>query len=257
MSLLMHSAQRNTLKFLENQIMNKKFQAQIISAMLVLSAASTTVVPVFAADQGSATNAVATTGVQMNDQELMNNVDTLLQAGDIKGAYEAIDKALSVNSQNATAYLCKSWVQYADYMDYNKILDSLNQAISIAPKYVDAHLAKGSVLKFMNDWRAAAKEFDLVIAIDPTNADAMKSSISLKAGLGDWAGLVDDFNVQIANDSSNAQAYFDKAYCEAKLGQRDQAVADYQQAEKLFVAANDTDHAKAVADELADYQKTA
>jgi tetratricopeptide (TPR) repeat protein len=85
----------------------------------------------------------------------------------------------------------------------------------------------------------------------------MKNSINLKASLGDWAGLVDDFNVQIANDSGNAQAYFDKAYCEAKLGKRDQAIADYQQAEKLFVAANDTDNAKAVADELADYQKTA
>lgn len=237
--------------------MNKKFQAQILSALLVLSAASTTVVPVFAADQGNSTQVVAESGVQMNDSQLINAIDKLLDAGDIKGAYEAVEQAISANPKNATAYLCKSYVQYADYMDYNKILVSLDQAISIAPKYIDAHLAKANVLKLMNDWRAAAKEFDQVIAIDPTNEGAMKNSIALKADLGDWAGLVDNFNIQISNNPENAQAYFDRAYCEAKLGQRTQAIADYEQAEKLYVAANDSESAKAVAAELAEYQKTA
>ncbi len=236
--------------------MNKNFQAQILSAMLVLSAASTSVVPVFAADQGNSTT-IVTTSVQKNDQALMNTIDTLLNAGDIKGAYEAVDKALQANSQNATAYLCKSWVLYADYMDVNKILEPLNQAIAIAPDYIDAHMAKAGVFKMMNDWRAAAKEYDVVISLDPTNADAMKSSIACKADLGDWSGLVENFKIQIANNPTDAMAYFNKAYCEAKLGARDAAIADYQEAEKLFVAANDSANAKAVADELADYQQKA
>ncbi|MBS1955073.1 MAG: tetratricopeptide repeat protein [Cyanobacteria bacterium SZAS-4] len=236
--------------------MNKNFQAQILSAMLVLSAASTTVAPAFAADNGSSTT-IVTTSVQKNDTALMDSIGVLLNAGDIKGAYEAVNKAIQANSQNATAYLCKSWVLYADYMDLNKCLEPINQAIAIAPDYVDAHMSKASVLKMMNDWRGAAKEYDVVISLDPTNESAMNSSIACKADLGDWSGLIENFKVQIANDPTNAQAYFNKAYCEAKLGARDAAIADYQQAEKLFVAANDTDRAKAVADELADFQKSA
>ncbi len=235
--------------------MNTRIHSQILAAMLVFAATTTPLVPTFAADHARST-AISSSAVQSNDTALTTTVDALLKNGDIKGATDAVNQALKANSSNATAYLCRSWVLYADYADLNQVIEPINKAISLDPTYIDARFARASVLKQMNDYRASAKEYDAIVALDNTNAEAMNASIQEKVDLQDWNGLISNFNIKIQNNQNDAQAYFNRAYCEAKVGQRDQAIADLEQAQKLYVAAKDDANAKAVADTLTELQKT-
>ncbi|HEY9678750.1 MAG TPA: tetratricopeptide repeat protein [Drouetiella sp.] len=188
--------------------------------------------------------------VQTSDCDLMDTVNAFLVKGDIKSASDAVEKALASNPSNAAAYLCRAWVLYADYQDCNKVLAAIDQAIAIAPNYIDARISRAILLTDMNDWRAAAKEYDAVLSLDKTNKYAMKKGIILKTTLHDYAGLMTNFNIQIELDPNDAVAFYNRASCEVSLNQKDKAIADYTQAQKLFLAANDQTNAKMAQDAL-------
>ncbi len=236
--------------------MNTKLQSQLLSAILVLVATTAPIVPTYAASTPVHTTAISANAVVTNDSALIDTITALLKDGKVTEAMTAVDQAISANSSNATAYLCKGMILYVDKADNAKVLEQLNMAVSLAPNYGDALYTRGCVLREMNNLPAAVQDFDAVIALDNSDTDAMQASTEIKTSLKDWKGLIANFNIQIQNNQSNASAYFNRAYCEYMIGQNDQAIADLKQAQTLFLAANDAAGAKAAGDAISQVQQT-
>lgn len=177
---------------------------------------------------------------------LYKSVTDLIVAGKFDQATALVDSALKANPKNAMAYFCKASIVYADYRNLNEVLPYLNDAVALDPKLEPAILVRARILKAMNDYRAAVRDFDAVIALDAANSEAMDNSIEIKTALRDWKGLIDDLNTKIAMNPSDAESYFKRGYCEEQLGETGEALSDFKESKHLYIAAKDDVSAQAV-----------
>ncbi len=232
--------------------MNKKFQSQALAAILVLASSAASLQPTFAASTSAKAPASATTlkASSVDNKALWNQVKSLLTAGNFDEALKVIDQAIKQDSKNAPAYVMKAVVMLNAKQSSELVLAQLNTALSIAPDYSDALFLRGIVYEDMEDLDSAGKDFDACIALDSHDLQAINESLNVKCRQQDWNGMLSVLQIQFANNEVDGNAYFARAYAEYKLGQTAAAVADFKQAQSMFIAANDAQDAQTASDFL-------
>lgn len=235
--------------------MNTKFQSQILAAVLLLASTSVSLQPTFAADQlVKTTFSASSKSVVSNDIKLWVTVSDMLDQNKRDEALAVVNQALQDNENNATAHVLKAIVVFETNHDTITAISELSTAIALDPKYSDALYIRGVIYKDAGDTKKAEADFDTCIALDNHDCQAMGQSLSIKYANKDWNGMLNVLNIEIANNPVGGNAYFNRAFVEYQLGQKDAAIADLKQAQTLFMAANDTEDAQAVANALSDIQ---
>ncbi|HEY9678747.1 MAG TPA: tetratricopeptide repeat protein [Drouetiella sp.] len=229
-----------------------KLQSQILAALLVVSAASSAALPSFAAT-ASVSSAITAPSSQVvtRDKALTDQVMQLLDAKQYDEAMNVVTQAINGNSKNAVAYLLKAIVLYVEQQPTEAVIEQINIAISIAPNYADALYSRASIYESVKDYQNALKDYAAVVAIDSTNIDAVNACAGLSYELKDWNGMLTYVNMLIQNKPDDGNLYYERAYANIMLGQKDAAIADLQQAQKFFIASNQTDKAKDCGDAIA------
>ncbi len=236
--------------------MNTKLQSQILAAVLVLASTTVSLQPSFAASKSISTtiSASATSAVVSNDNALWEQVWKLLDDGQGEQAMSSVNQAIKDNSKNATAYVLKAIIMYTAKGDTSAMLEQVNIALSLDPNYSDALFVRGNIYESLNDLQNAVKDFDACIALSNHDVQALEESARIRYQLKDWAGMLAVLNIEIANNKVDGSVYFNRAYAEYELGQTSAAIADFKQAQSMFVADNDTKDAETVAQILTQLQ---
>lgn len=233
--------------------MNTKFQSRILAAVLMLASTSVSLQPSFAAAK-DLTPVVSTASSSVDYNTVWNQIYSLLKAGNGAEALKLANQAVDAEPNSPVPYLMKAFVMYSSKADCKSILTQLNKAIALKPDFSDALYLRGMVYEDMNDLQSAGADFDACIAIDNHDLEAINESISIKYALKDWNGMLSVLNIEFANNKVDGMAYFARAYAEYQLGQTSAAIADFKQAQTMFVAANDTQDAQTVAQILQQIQ---
>lgn len=228
--------------------MNTQLHSQILAAVLVLASTTVSLQPSFAASKSVSTaiSASSTSVVVSSDNALWDQVWNLLDNGKSEDAMSAVNQAIKANSKNATAYVLKAIIIYKSHGDSSAMLEQVNIALSLDPNYSDALFIRGNVYESMKDLQSAVKDFDACVALNCHDLQALDESTKIKYQLKDWTGMLATLNIEIANNKVGGYVYFNRAYAEYQLGQTSAAIADFKQAQTMFVAENDTKDAEAV-----------
>ncbi|HEY9730846.1 MAG TPA: tetratricopeptide repeat protein [Drouetiella sp.] len=235
--------------------MNTKFQSQVLAAVLVLASATISVQPSYAASsQVTKTVSATTLAGTVDTDSLWNQVSSLLKAGNFDQALAIANQAIQADPNNSTAYVIKAFVMYTASADSQSTITVLNKALDLAPNNADALFMRGLVYEDMNDLASAGKDFDACIALNNHDLGAFSESVKVKYAQKDWNGMLSVLNFELANNQGDGEAYFFKAIAEYQLGQTTAAVADFKQAQSMFVADNDTKDAQTVAQILQQLQ---
>jgi tetratricopeptide (TPR) repeat protein len=119
--------------------------------------------------------------------------------------------------------------------DVDRALADLTRAIEIDPTYAIAFTDRGTVYDSKNDHARAIADFDAAIKLDPKSSDALTGRCAARAEQGDdLQGAVADCNQALQTRGNNsAGALNSRGFAYLRLGQYDNAIADYNAALKL------------------------
>jgi tetratricopeptide (TPR) repeat protein len=146
------------------------------------------------------------------------------------------NQAISLFPSYAKAYNNRSTLKSGKFKDIPGALADLNQAIDINPKFAEAYNNRG-LLKTnnLNDQPGSLADFDRAIALNPKILTIYFNRGNLKANkLNDLPGALADFNTAINLNPQYAEAYLGRGVVKGKQNNQAGAIADWQQAEKLF-----------------------
>jgi len=128
-------------------------------------------------------------------------------------------------------------LEYFKKGDYDKAIESYNQAISINPDYADAYLNRGDAYDDKGDYDKAIESYNQVIRIDPNNAMGYVSRGLLYYNKKDYDKVIADYNQIIRIDPNNVFAYKTRGGMYFVKKDYDNAIADYNKA--IMLAPND------------------
>jgi len=190
-----------------------------------------------------------------------------IDAGDVKKAFELIDKALDIDPEYAPAYIVKAGI-YAELDDYDAAFRACDKAIEIAPHYREAYEArallkekKGDIQGAKDDrliqqkliqegksyWldkankdlaqaEEALKKQQALQGPEKTGKKEARSSRYAKALLeraraklrnGDYKEAIEDYNRYQQTVQLNSHAFTGKAYAQKKLNDFEGAIKTY------------------------------
>lgn len=158
--------------------------------------------------------------------------------------------------------------------DYQKAILDYTQAIKINPNYADAYRERGSAYVLLKNYQKAMNDLNQAIKINPNDGLAYLYRSQARAALGDIQGSIDDGNKSINNtlktthnssgktnfwmgrheiaiaeytqaikiDPSYAEAYYNRGKSRYKLGDKQGAMSDYNQAANFFLEQGDMEN---------------
>ncbi len=108
--------------------------------------------------------------------------------------------------------------------DFQGAINVYRQALKLAPKYADIHLALGKLLAGRRQTKEALKHLRRAVALNPNYIEAHINIAHLKSELGDPAGAIQVFRSLANKTSYFRQDLFDRAEAEAARGRISRAV---------------------------------
>jgi tetratricopeptide (TPR) repeat protein len=152
----------------------------------------------------------------------------------IGGCTTLIDSGKMTDKPRAWAH-AKRGMAFMYKGDLDRALADLTKAIEIDPTYALAFSDRGTVYDNKNDHAHAIADFDTAIKLDPKSSDALTGRCAARAEQGDdLQGAVADCNQALQMRGNNsAGTLVSRGFAYLRLGQYDNAIADYNAALKL------------------------
>jgi tetratricopeptide (TPR) repeat protein len=161
---------------------------------------------------------------------LQLSLGNILQArGDLQGALAAYERALSLDPRFTEAHNNRGLALYQS-KDVDGALDAYRQALALDPQLASAHNNLGNVLRDRGDVEGALAEFQRALALDPANAAAHNNRGIALRDRKDAEGALAKFRRAIALDPGLASAHNNLGNVLAERGNLQGAIAAYQQA---------------------------
>lgn len=108
--------------------------------------------------------------------------------------------------------------------DFQGAVDMYRQAMKLAPKYADIHLALGKLFAGRRQTKQALRHLRRAVALNPNYIEAHLNIAHLKTESGDPAGAISVFRSLANRTSLLRQDLFDRAEAEADRGRTRQAL---------------------------------
>jgi tetratricopeptide (TPR) repeat protein len=152
----------------------------------------------------------------------------------IRGCTALIDSGTMTDKPKAWAHANRGMaLMYKE--DLDGALVELTRAIEIDPTYAIAFVDRGTVYDSKNDHARAIADFEAAIKLDPKSSDALTGRCAARAAQGDdlQGALVDCNQALQMRGNNSAGALNSRGFAYLRLGQYDNAIADYNAALKI------------------------
>jgi tetratricopeptide (TPR) repeat protein len=152
----------------------------------------------------------------------------------IGGCTTLIDSGTMTDKPKAWAH-AKRGMAFMYKGDIDRALADLTRAIEIDPTYAIALTDRGTVYDNKNDHPHAIADFDAAIKLDPKSTDALTGRCAARAEQGDdlQGALADCNQVLQMRGNNSAGTLNSRGFTYLRLGQYDNAIADFNAALKL------------------------
>src|ERR1700687_939911 len=141
-------------------------------------------------------------------------------------------QAIRLDPKYAAAYNNRGYA-YQDKGNYDQAIADYTQAISLEPKYAQAYNNGGTVYERKKDYARAITDFTQAIALDPKLAQAFNNRCYDSAIIGPLHPPRAHCNQSLALRPNDANTLDSRGFVYLKLGQFDNAIADYDTALRI------------------------
>jgi len=172
--------------------------------------------------------------------------------GNKRKAIDDFNKAIEINPSLADAYNSRGTIQY-DQGKIREALEDYNQAIRIDPQNVSAHTNRGLFYSSQRKFKEAIDDFNEALKINPKFFAAHHNRGLAYFDQNKFKEAIDDFTNAInkapqnegINDTILANTYYSRGNARASQGDKLGAIADLEQAAKLYLEqGNKTEYEK-------------
>lgn len=180
-------------------------------------------------------------------EQLVNQGLEKLNDKDYQGALADFDKVLVMNPEHETTYRLRGEL-LRQMKDYKAAVKDYTQAIKLNPSYWSNYVNRGEIYEIVGNYHQAMGDYSKAIELYPEDGVGYAHRGAVQARLGNYEVALKDFENAIRFNPDRAEAYFNRGNLYVKLGniekyrgysqesvtQYEKAIADYQQAAKLF-----------------------
>ncbi len=152
--------------------------------------------------------------------------------GDYRGMLADLERAISIDSQNARLYSVRGNAK-SGLGDNQGAIQDYNRALALEPNFAKAYNNRGTSKSDLGDNQGAIEDYNRALAIDPNLAEVYNNRGLVKSDLGDKQGALDDHNRAIALNPKYATAYYNRGISKSNLGDNQGAIDDYNRAISL------------------------
>ena len=162
-----------------------------------------------------------------------------LQSNKFQKAIELIDKAIKINSNEASPYNIKGVALY-QLGQFNNAIEYFNKAINVKSDFFEAYLNRGNSLKELNQLNSAIKNYDKAIKHKPNYSEAYNNRGLVELELKQINVAIKSFDKAIEFKSNYSHAYNNRGNALLELKLIDDAIKNYDKAiiieDKFFEA---------------------
>lgn len=149
-----------------------------------------------------------------------------LMEGDTVAAATDIDKALSLDSRQANAYIMRADIAINSRKDYQSALDDIDEAIKLMPRTAGLYINRAFLRYNLDNYNGAMADYEQAIQLEPTNAVALFNRGLLLAQVSANDLALDDFNRVLELDPDDYRALYNRALIHRAKGNYAEAEAD-------------------------------
>jgi tetratricopeptide (TPR) repeat protein len=157
---------------------------------------------------------------------------------DPKGALTDLNQALQLDPKDSNfAYLHRGNI-YAGLMQFPSALADYNQGIQLNPNAnAELYIQRSKIYERLNNRLQSIMDLNQALRLQPLSSEAYGRRGSNYAALPQPRGqlAMNDLNMAIRLDFRNADAYYGRAGLHAQMGNRAQAISDYQRAAQFYL----------------------
>lgn len=118
---------------------------------------------------------------------------------------------------------------------YEEVMNDLNKAITLNPKFDTLYFYKGEVNNYiLKKYAEAIKDYDKTLALNPKFNEALLGRGISKQNILNYKGSINDFNTLIQMKPEEGSYYYYRAYSKFYLKDTSSACNDWFQAERLY-----------------------
>ncbi len=180
-------------------------------------------------------------------EQLVNQGLEKLTKKNYQGALEDFNKVLVMNSEHETTYRLRGEL-LRQMKDYKAAVKDYTQAIKLNPSYWSNYVNRGEIYEIVGNYHQAMGDYGKAIELYPEDGVGYTHRGVVQARLGNYEAAMKDFKNAIDFNPDRAEAYLNRGNLYVKLGNieryrgysqesimlYEKAIADYQQAAKLF-----------------------
>ena len=133
--------------------------------------------------------------------------------------------------------------------NYDEAILNYKKALSINPKYENAHLRLGNVYKFQNKTEEALKEYTNVLSYNPNSEDAYYNIGLCLLNEKKYPEAIEKFNKVVSLNEKYSLGYYCLGLCYEKTEKANEALENYQK----FVSLTDDNGLKKIVNDKIKY----
>jgi tetratricopeptide (TPR) repeat protein len=149
-----------------------------------------------------------------------------LDKRDVKGAIDALSKAIELKPDNAKSYAQRSRLQMITGQPDLALAD-LDKALLIDPELAQAYADRSRIRMLKNDMTGALADLDNAIGRGQRSDEIYASRAHLRMMTRDFPGAIDDFTIAMTMNPKRSGYHVARAGARRMSGDEAGAVADY------------------------------
>ena len=165
-------------------------------------------------------------------REQVERADEKFKAGDMKGAIDALTRAIELDPRLAGAWYRRGMAR-GTLRDWDGAVSDLTKALELDPGYVPAWRDRGRARDHVGDVEGALSDLTRAIELDPGSAMAHCNRGVVRAEKRDFAGAVDDETKAIELDPTLALAWYHRGVARGEMKDPRGAIDDLSKAIEL------------------------
>jgi tetratricopeptide (TPR) repeat protein len=155
------------------------------------------------------------------------------RANNIAGALADLGLAITADPQDPQLYLHRGFIK-GHAADHRGAITDFEQAIKLKPDLPEAFALRANSKRELKDTRGALSDYDRALSLSPQSVAIYIDRGRLKQmQLNDPKGAVSDYDKAIALGDRDAFTYSFRGAAKRSLGNRNGAIADFQESIRL------------------------
>ena len=160
-----------------------------------------------------------------------------MQQHDYPSALDDCNRAIATEPDDPSNYYTRGWIK-AELSDVKGAIEDYRRAIKLDPQYDNVYDTTAAIKHNLKDYSAALRLYSKIAANEKTDTAYFRRGI-LNMYLQDYKAAIRDFDKALLLNSNNAEAYYKRGYSKAQLKEYAGAIADYATAISTVFKANE------------------